>query len=117
MSLRDTIIEADDIAEQTVDVPEWGVKILLRAMDGKQHARYVDTADGSSAYRYSDILIASAYDPETLEPVFDPADRDVLMTKHGGVLMRLSLIVISELGGSVEEAVEELDENPISDGS
>ena len=30
MSLRDTILQADDIAEEVVDVPEWdGVKILL----------------------------------------------------------------------------------------
>ncbi len=120
MSLRDTILKADDIAEDTVTVPEWDdVKILLRAMDGKQHAKYVDvvTADDSS-HRYADILINSAYDPDTRELLFDPADRDALMEKDGGVLMWLSLIVIRDLsGGDVADAAEELDANPTSDGS
>lgn len=120
MSLRDTILQADDIATEIVEVPEWDdVKIELRAMDGTQHAAYIDTVTGADTqYRYADILIASAYNPETGEPVFDPADRDLLMSKHGGVLMRLSLIVIRDLSGTnVDEAEEELEENPTSGGS
>ena len=120
MNTRETILQADDIRETVETVPEWdGVKILLRAMDGKQHARYIDVAvQGESAFRYADILINSAHDPDTRELLFDPADRDALMEKDGGVLMRLSLIVIRDLsGGDVDDATEELDENPISDGS
>ncbi len=132
MSLRDTILKADDIAEEIVDVPEWDIKadfdehgirlsggLLLRAMDGKQHAQYIDVVTSDdSAHRYADILINSAYDPDTEELVFDPADRDALMEKDGGVLMRLSLIVIRDLsGGDVAEAAEELEADPTSDGS
>jgi len=114
MSLRETILKADDIAEQIVEVPEWDVKLLLRAMDGSQHVRYIDVIQQQDdRHRYADILIVSAYDPDTRELVFDPADRDSLMSKDGGVLMRLSLIVIKELsGGDVGDAVEELEENP-----
>lgn len=114
MSLRDTILQADDIREQVVEVPEWDVKLLLRAMDGKQHARYIDIINtGDDQHRYADILITSAFDPDTREPVFDPADRDVLMSKDGGVLMRLSLIVIRDLSGTdVDEAVAEVDADP-----
>ncbi len=130
MSLRDTILKADDIAEQIVDVPEWdihadydeqGVRLsgglLLRAMNGTQHSQYIDTAEDTT-HRYADILINSAFDPDTGDLVFDPADRDVLMSKHGGVLMRLSLIVIKDLSGTdVGEAAEEIDTDPTSGGS
>ena len=120
MSLRDTILKADDIAEDTVTVPEWDdVKILLRAMNGKQHAQYIDVvANTDAGFRYADILINSAYDPDTRELLFDPADRDALMEKDGGVLMKLSLIVIRDLsGGDVADAAEELEADPTSDGS
>ena len=118
MTIRETILEADDIGEEIVTIPEWGdVKILLRGMDGTQHSRYIDTAEDTS-HRYADILINAAFDPDTNERVFDPADRDALMHKHGGVLMRLALIVMRDLSGSdIGEATEELEADPTSDGS
>ncbi len=113
MSHRDKILNADDIAEETVDVPEWGVKILLRAMNGQQQVRYSETVRGDSrGFMYADILMLTAFDPDTKELIFDPADREALSLKSGGVLNRLGMKVLTLSGTDVDAAVEELEENP-----
>jgi len=113
MSHRDKILDADDIDEEIVDVPEWDVKILLRAMTGQQQVRYADTVRGDDrGFMYADILMVTAYDPETRELIFDPADREALSLKSGGVLNRLGMKVLALSGTDVEAAVEELEENP-----
>ena len=110
MSLRETILTADDIEEVTVDVPEWGVKVQLRAMTAKQRLRLVDQIQAKDkTYMYSDILIALALDPETGEPIFDKADREALSEKSGAVCERLALTVIELSGVSVEDAEDEVE--------
>ncbi len=117
MSLRDEILQADDIAEQTVDVPEWGVKLLLRAMNGRQQVRYANTVRADDSLMFADILMVTAYDPDTKELVFDPADREALAEKSGAVLNRLGMLILEMSGTDVEAAVEEVDGNPTSGGS
>ena len=113
MSQRDKILQADDIEEEIVDVPEWDVKILLRAMNGQQQVRYAETVRGDSkGFMYADILMVTAYDPETRELIFDPADREALSLKSGGVLNRLGMKVLVLSGTDIETAVDELEENP-----
>lgn len=116
MSLRDTILTATDIQEKLVTVPEWDdVKLLLRGMTGKQRIELVDraTATGKQkVFMYADILIAVTYDPDTGDLVFDPADREALSDKAGGVLERLAQIAMELSGVSVEEAEKEVDEDP-----
>ncbi len=117
MSLRDTILTADDLGESIEDVPEWGVKILLRGMTAKQRMRYVENSKGRDReYMYSDILIVTAYDPETGEPVFDPADREALAEKSGLVCERLALKVMSDSGVDLDEAEAEVAADPTSVG-
>ena len=123
MSHRDThdkILGADDLLEQTVDVPEWGdIKVLLRGMTGRQRVALVDKIGNKDrTHMYADILIATAYDPDDREPIFEAADRDALSAKSGAVLERLSLIVIQDLSGvSVDDAEAEVAADPTSDGS
>jgi hypothetical protein len=116
MSVRETILAADDIAEETVPVPEWNVKILLRGMTGKQQARYVRTIQADDSMMFADILMVTAYDPETRQLVFDPADREALADKSGAVLNRLGMIVLGMSGTDVDEAVEEVEADPTSGG-
>ena len=117
MSLRDTILAADDIASETVDVPEWGVKVTLRGMTGKQRIQLVDKASATEkGYMYSDILIEMAYDEDGGQ-IFDPADREALADKSGGVLERLALKVLQLSGVSVDDAEDEVAEDPTSGGS
>ena len=119
MSLRDTILTANDLQEDTVTVPEWGdVKLLLRGMTGKQRIDLVDKSGNDRSHMYADILIATALDPDTGSPVFDKADRDPLMEKSGAVLERLALVVIQDLSGvSVEDAEKEVAADPTSVGA
>ena len=119
MSLRDTILGANDLQETVETVPEWDdVKILLRGMTGKQRIELVDKAGSDRSHMYADILIATAVDPDTDKRVFDRADRDPLMDKSGAVLERLALIVIQDLSGvSVDEAEKEVAADPTSVGA
>jgi hypothetical protein len=122
MSLRDTILTSPDLKEEVVTVPEWGnVDILLRGMTGKQRINLVDRASTSGmqkSFMYADILIAVARDPETDEMVFDPADREALSDKAGGVLERLSQKALELSGVAVgDEDEKEIEEDPTSGGA
>ena len=120
MSLRDTILTADDLKESVEDVPEWDAKILLKGMTGRERIRLVERVSATGPDRefmYSDILIATALDPETGEKVFDPADREALADKSGGVLERLALKVLELSGVSIDDAEKEVAEDPTSAGS
>ena len=118
-SLRDTILNADDLKETVEDVPEWGdVKLLLRGMTGTERINLVDKAGNDRSHMYADILLSQAFDPDDGTKVFDIADRDPLMGKSGAVLERLALIVIQDLSGvSVDDAEIEVAEDPTSVGS
>ena len=114
MSLRDTIIQAEDLDSRVVDVPEWGVTVELRGMTGAQRMKLWEATQAKSrTHFYSDILIATTYDPDTGQHVFDPADRDVISEKSGAVLDRLTGIINELSGTSVEEAEEALGADPI----
>lgn len=94
--LRSKIIAANDVPEESVEVPEWDVTVLVRGMTGEARAhmmsRSVDPNTGEMSYEalYPEVIIATVFDPETGDPVFDAADRGVLNTKSGGVLERLA---------------------------
>lgn len=96
--LRKTILESDDIATEMLYVPEWDVTIEVRGMDGKARARFLrNTADPSGksvAWEkyYPELLIATCFDPETHEPLFEPADRDALNQKSAAALERVSAV-------------------------
>lgn len=113
MSLRDTILTAEDLKEETINVPEWDATVTLRGMTGKQRIGLVEKATAKDkVYMYSDILIALCFDPDTDELVFDKADREALADKAGGVLERLALVALRLSGVSVDEAEEEIKADP-----
>ena len=118
MSRRDTILQADDLGESIEDVPEWGIDIKLRGMTGKQRMRYIESSKGRDReYMYSDILIATAYDPDSGEKMFDDADREALSEKSGLVLERLALKVMADSGVDLAEAEAEVAADPTSVGA
>jgi len=118
MSLRDTIHDANDLEESTMEIPEWDVTLLVRAMTGAQRMKMVEQTEAKNRdHFYADILIALAYDPDTGEAVFDPADRDWIMGKSGAVLERIGREAIRISGVSVEEAEDAIDTDPTSDGA
>ena len=116
MSLRDTILTANDLDESIEDVPEWGVKVTMRGMTAKQRIELVDRAPKDKGYMYSDILIEMAWNEAGDQKLFEKADREALSKKSGGVQERLALAVLKLSGVDTDDAEEEVAEDPTSDG-
>lgn len=108
MSLRDQILEADDIERRVVHVPEWGCTVEMRSPSGAERGRVVallGREDPDPTLLYAALLIPTLYDPESGERLFAPEDAEALSAKHGGVLERLSNVAL-ELTAITPEAVE-----------
>ena len=117
--LKSRIFEIDDIQSEVVPIEEWeDIPLEIRGMNGKERAGFLKrtTADGgevSFEKFYPELLIATVYDPETGEKVFEPADRDHLNQKSGAALERIATVAqrLSGLGATdVEDAVGKSEE-------
>lgn len=111
--LRKSIFEIDDIPEEIVPVPEWGdIKILVRGMTGLSRANFLKRstdANGEVAFDrfYAELIIATSFDPEDGEKLFEGADREALNAKSGLALERIARVAqrLSGLGATdLEEA-------------
>jgi hypothetical protein len=123
MSLREKIFAADDIATETVEVPEWGVTVEVRGMNGSDRSRILELAAGADDGRmsigsmYVETVIASTYDPETGERVFSDSDRDMLMTKSATAIDRLAQVgmrLSAMTGEAQDNAKKQFPEEPAS---
>ena len=112
MSLRDTILGADDLEESVMVIDEWDVTILLKGMSAGQRVKVRKLMKTETPEAYADILILALLDPETKQPVFDPADRDALAGKSGAVLQRIALEWVRISGPTDEEAEAEIEADP-----
>ena len=109
--LRDKIAAIKDIKEEKLHVPEWGVTLLIRSLSGADRNKILNAAlkkDGSVDLDkfYPDLIIASCYDPDTGEKVFEPADREMLLSKNGAALERIAQKAI-EMSGIDDLAAKE----------
>lgn len=118
MKLRDKILQINDIKTQRVTVPAWGdVEVELRGLTGAERAAINAAAtvtrvgdDGESrqikdeAILYPAIIIAGTHDPESGDPVFGEADRDVLVSRNAGVLEDMALEILKISGISATES-------------
>lgn len=124
-SIRDRIWDAQDIPEETIDVEQWGVKVLIKGMDGKSRADFLKNAsgkDGGIAYDrfYAELLIATVFDPDTEERVFEGADREAINRKSGAALEKVAEVSqrLSGLGtADVDEAKKDSAETENSDST
>ena len=112
MSLRDTILNTDDLGETIVHVPEWDVDILVRGMDGVQRTKVQKIATSGDVYANADIMILVALDPETGKPIFDRADREALSAKSGAAVEHVVLEAIRLSGATIDEAKAEVEADP-----
>lgn len=94
---------ADDIAVEPVEVSEWGVTINVKSMTGSERAHYMgrfskareeaeegDEISEAMGRLEAELIVACAFDPEDNTKVFDPSDIDMLFTKSGAAIGRLS---------------------------
>lgn len=112
---REQILAADDVEQEEVDVPEWGGKVIVRCLTGRDR----DALDALSVqaqrtgvnpdYRAARVA-RSLVDANGLR-IFSVKDVVALTEKNGAVLDRLDDIVVrvSHLSPlSVEEAIKRL---------
>jgi len=112
VSMRDLILNSDDIPTELIDIPEWGVTIEVRGMTGADRASILESAmlptGGVNLQAfYPEIIIACAHDPETGQRLFTSADRDAVMAKSGKAIDRLATAGLS-LSGMTEAAQTQL---------
>lgn len=91
MSIREQILNADDIETELVEVPAWGVTIEVRSMDGRSRTRLLKSAADNDGVvdmerMYPEMVILCSFDPETGERIFTADDVDALLSKAAGPL-------------------------------
>lgn len=107
--LRNTILNAEDISKELVDIPEWGVAVEVRGLTASERFRILQVAvkDGQVDFKswFPELVISSAYDPASGEKLFEPADRDTLLKKSGKAI-GLIADVASRLSGLSDTDME-----------
>lgn len=124
MSLREKILNADDISSEIIEVPAWGVTVEVRSMDGRSRTRLLKTAsdaDGNIDMEvvYPEMILLCCFDPETGERIFEESDRDAVLSKAAGPVELLALAAMRVSGmssDSVDEAGKD-SSTTASDGS
>ena len=128
MNIRDKIIAADDIGSELVTVPQWDVTIEVRGLtlgqrnDALTASRSEDGVLNISTY-YALIIVGTASDPETHEPIFTFDDAKMLLGKSSkaGDLLAIKALSLSglsakgDVGEDVEKAGEESSETETAD--
>lgn len=116
-TLKDLILNADDLPGEVVHIDEWGVDVLIQAMDGESRARFAmsgTNADGErdeTAYVQSSARVAVLVlrDPQTKEPIFTDADVPSLAKKSAKALDQVTKVAF-RLSGFTEEEKKVVDE-------
>lgn len=114
--LRSVIFEKDDIESELVEVPHWGVSVTVRGLTGKARARLLKQATTVSEETgedvvdleklYPELVIRTAFDPETGEQIFEDSDADALMAKSGSAIDLLAQAAM-KLSGLSSNAIED----------
>jgi len=91
VSLRDQILNADDLSYEDVEVPEWGVTVRVVSPTVRERARIVSAFMGPDGQvdiekMYPTLVIATASDPESGERLFTAADAEALSGKSGAAV-------------------------------
>lgn len=120
---RDDILAADDRATETVEVPEWGGAVKVRALSGIERDHYMASlysmkSNGQGGMEISSVnlegsqarLVSLAACDDTGERLFSEADVLALGGKSGAALDRVyqAASKISRLGQSIEQVKADL---------
>ena len=111
MSLRDQILNSNDIPKELVKVKEWNISIEVRGMTGAERTRILDLAQDEKGMNlqmvYPEIVISTAFDAETGEKIFTPEDRTALLSKSANALDVLATVGM-RLSGFLSETSNDL---------
>jgi len=111
VSLRDQILNSNDIPKELVKVKEWNIEIEVRGMTGAERTRILDLAQAGDGMNlqmvYPEIVISTAFDAETGEKIFSPEDRTALLSKSANALDALATVGM-RLSGFLAETSNDL---------
>jgi len=111
VSLRDQILNSNDIPKELVKVKEWNTEIEVRGMTGAERTRILDLAQDEKGMNlqmvYPEIVISTAFDPVTGEKIFTPEDRTALLSKSANALDSLATVGM-RLSGFLAETSNDL---------
>lgn len=121
---HDQILQAQDIVTETVNVPEWGGDVLVRAMNGAERDQYeqnilVQKGKDSRVNMVNaraKLVMLSVVD-EAGNRVFNSGEISALSKKSAAALQRVFNVAIRLSGISDEdlkELTEEIEESPFS---
>lgn len=95
-SLRDKIFAAQDIPTEVVNIPEWGVDVLVRGMSAGDRITLMQNAFDQATQQvnmsivYPDVVVSCTYDPDSNEPIFTNEDKSAILAKSSAAVERLA---------------------------
>lgn len=115
---REAILEADDIQEEPVAVPEWGGRVLVRGLTGSQRDDYEATLQRGKGTNKeinlrnarAKLVMWSVVHPTTRERLFSEQDVERLGKKSAAALQRV-FDAAARLSGLSAKDLDELTEN------
>lgn len=111
MKLREKVLNAKDLHEEIMNVPEWDTDIGLRSLSLARRNQLLNDAKGEDGKvdeqkLFPMLLIEMIFDPETGRQAFAVTDRDALADKSVGVIERIALKCLSVCGLSKTDELE-----------
>jgi hypothetical protein len=113
---RESILRAEDLPRERVDVPEWGGSVWVRAMtaaerDALDAAQYLSGDDEAERLRNfrARVAVATICD-ENGKLLFSPQDVELLGRKSSVALERICRVAF-RLNGLTEKALEQAKKN------
>jgi hypothetical protein len=114
---REEILAASDVTTETVNVPEWGGAVLVKALSGAERDRFeasvAERKGKKTRLNMTNVrarLAALAIVDEAGKPLFRPGDVEALGQKSAAGLNRV-FDVAMRLAGMRDADLEELTEN------
>ena len=122
---RESILQADDLPKELVDVPEWGGAVYVRSLTGAERDRFESSMikqRGKNQQMNLDnirakLAVLTVCDEEG-KRIFSSADIDELSKKSAAALDRIFAVArrLSGLGeDDVKELAEGLKDDPLED--
>lgn len=108
MNRREKILNAQDIKSEVITVAEWGVDVEVRGLTLDQRAKVIEGARNEDGTQndtkvHVPLVIATAHDPETKQPIFTAADRDALGSKSAQAVDQVASVALRLSGMSQPE--------------
>lgn len=118
LSLREEILNAQDLRQELVDVSEWGWakstggKVLAKSVTGRQRAHVADSIGKGADINAIDLVIMGTYNPDDpVEKIFYETDRDALLDEHNSAPFEKIGEAINRLSGISAQSATEIEKN------